>query len=847
MLKKIKNSISYYKRYFLIGSFIISMLLLFFAFYSTFNITAISNDECLWDPQKVSKDSIAIIIREVKPGGVADNAGIKNGDYLLEIAGRRVRTPMDAASVFNSFPAGDTVDYTVRQNGEVKIVQIPVKKFVNFSVLANSLQAFFWLIIGFAVIMSKPDGKLQLYFYLIGVAYSFLSFINQFVAIRAYQVLSSLDIFLQAINITVVSFLPYWFIMFFASFPVESGLHRKKWFKPVFFYFSLALIIVVSVPFLIHVPGKKYVDIAPGFIGIIINIYYQAGILTGLLLLIYNFIKIKYWEKRREVLLILLAYILSILAVVYARYVAPAFSGLIFNYPEIYLPVFLIPLFPIAFGVSIYRYHLLDFSIVVKNTIIYGAATLLLAAIYFLSIYGLGISVGTVVAEDYKNIVIAISFVLFAFVFQSTKEKFQDILTKRFYPEEFSQQRILIEFNRELANIVGLENILERIKYTFVHTLKIEKFGIMLKGDGNDLVMVNSVGLLNEKIVIKKAEIKSFLKNRFRPGDEVALEQHNFETAVPEVSSYLIGDGIFTIIPMIIKSEVVGLLLFGLKHSGRQFAGKDIELLNAVATQSAISIENARLYLAEAEKVKYDREMELAYKIQQNLLPKAIPEFEEVDIYGKMIPAQHVGGDYFDIIPVGDKKLFIALGDVSGKGVSASFYMTKLQTLLQYMCNDQKEPKDLLEDLNIKIWDVIDRESFITLNLGLIDLKNMKMKYCRAGHLPMYISGAETFKEYKPGGIGLGICRPDVFSSHTEQIEIDITKGDLIVFFSDGITETMNVKKEFFDEERLKDIIVREKEKKPEEIFNSIYKSVIEFRGKAEQFDDITGLLLKIK
>lgn len=847
MLKRISKSIDYYKRYFIIVSFIISILLLIFSFYSTFNITAISNDECVWTPHKISKDSLTIIFSEVKKGGVAENAGIKNGDQLLEIDGKRVRTAMEAAQVFNSFPAGKTVEYTIVQDGTIKKVSITVKKFINFANVANSLLALFWIMIGFTVVMSKPEGALQNYFYLIGLSFSFQSFIAQYVQIRYYEHLGIMDVLLQGVGIVMVSYLPYWFIMFFSTFPRISSLQKTKWFRPLFFYISLVLVIISSFVFFNEYSEKMYYQISMGITRTIVGIYYQVGIVGGLVFLIISFIRIKSREKRKEVFLILISYILLIVTSIYANWLAPRFSGPIFNSPEIYLPIFLIVLFPIAFGVSIYKYHLLDFSIVVKNTIIYGAATLFLAAIYFLSIYGLGISVGTVVADDYKNLVVAISFVLFAFIFQSTKDRFQDLLTKKFYPEEFSQQRILIEFNRELANIVGLENILERIQHTFVQTLKIEKFGIMLRSENNNLVMTNSVGIKKSDINIDSNEINKFINNKFRPGDDIAIEQHNFNVAIPKESMNLTDEGIFTIIPMIIKSEVVGLLLFGLKHSGRQFAGKDLELLYAVAAQSAISIENARLYLAEAEKITYDREMELAYKIQQNLLPKSIPVFPELDIFGKMIPAKHVGGDYYDVIPIGKRKLFIALGDVSGKGVSASFYMTKLQTLLEFMCNKEKEPLELLKELNDKMLDVIDKENFITLNLGFIDLDKMSMKFCRAGHLPLYMTNGEKLSEYKPKGIGLGICRRDKFELYTEQIEIDIKQNDVIVFVSDGITETMNSKNELFSEEKLKALILAKNKKSSVEIFNTVYKEVLDFRNGVIQADDITGLIVRVK
>ncbi|RKY91668.1 MAG: hypothetical protein DRQ01_07370, partial [Ignavibacteriae bacterium] len=193
-----------------------------------------------------------------------------------------------------------------------------------------------------------------------------------------------------------------------------------------------------------------------------------------------------------------------------------------------------------------------------------------------------------------------------------------------------------------------------------------------------------------------------------------AIEQPDFKSVFPDMADKLIKEEIYTVIPMIIKNKNVGLLLFGLKHSGSHFAGRDIELLWAAANQAAVSIENSRLYETEVEKQKIERDLDLARKIQQGLLPACIPEVGNLDICGEMIPAMQVGGDYYDLLPVdgSTSKLFVVVGDVSGKGLSASLYMTKLQTMMQLYCTPGKTPKEILVDVNKRMYDEIERNWF---------------------------------------------------------------------------------------------------------------------------------------
>ena len=327
----------------------------------------------------------------------------------------------------------------------------------------------------------------------------------------------------------------------------------------------------------------------------------------------------------------------------------------------------------------------------------------------------------------------------------------------------------------------------------------------------------------------------------------VAIDREAFATVFPDQEELLTSENIYLIVPMIIKSEVVGLFLFGLKHSGALFAGKDLDLLSAAANQTAISIENARLYLMEAQKLKIERDLELAQKIQKGLLPRCIPELNGLDICGEMISAMQVGGDYFDLIPVSEKKLFVLVGDVSGKGLSASLYMAKLQTMVQLYCSNDKSPKEILTEINRKLYQEMEKNWFVTLTLALFDMGNKKVTFCRAGHVPVFVLSNDNVNFYKSTGLGVGLEKGTIFEKTLVEMEIDLSPGQLFAFFSDGITEAMNEKNELFGEKRLSEILKNNPDSDSNSIMNSIWNAVKIFRGSAEQNDDMTAVLVRVK
>jgi sigma-B regulation protein RsbU (phosphoserine phosphatase) len=568
--------------------------------------------------------------------------------------------------------------------------------------------------------------------------------------------------------------------------------------------------------------------------------------IIGLISLFINYIRMKEKGEKKPVFIILLAYTLGLLSILYTVFVAPVITDTMFNSPEYYTPILLVAIIPIAFGISIFRYQLMDVSIVIKNTIIYGLATITIAAVYFLLIYVIGQGVSQAIGTEYQGIIAGVIFIVFAMVFQSTKNKFQDFLTAKFYPEQFAYQKVLIRFSNDVSVMVGLENILNAMKATFVESLMIKEFGIMIKSPDNELKLERAVGLKNADLVISDANVEKFYKEKILVSDYVVIEQPDFINVFPTASRSLIENNIFTIIPMILNSKVIGLLLFGLKHSGAQFAGKDLELLFAAANQAAISIENARLYLSEANKLRIERDLDLARKIQQSLLPKCNPNVNGLDICGQMVPAMQVGGDYYDLIPISPTKLFVIVGDVSGKGLSASLYMTKLQTMMQVACVDNRSPRDILIEINRNLYVSMEKDWFVTITLALFDLEKNIVRVCRAGHAPLLAASNGTVSAYRTQGIGVGLEKGTIFDRTLVEEEISLTSGKIFAFYSDGITEAINEKEEFFGEDKLSDLLKGKTNTPSTILMDEIWESLKQFRGKAEQNDDMTMVLVKV-
>lgn len=250
-----------------------------------------------------------------------------------------------------------------------------------------------------------------------------------------------------------------------------------------------------------------------------------------------------------------------------------------------------------------------------------------------------------------------------------------------------------------------------------------------------------------------------------------------------------------------------------------------------------------------ADKLVVKDDLELAKKIQTSLMPEVSPENEHYTITAYCEAAQDVGGDYFDLIESEKlEKTFIVIGDISGKGMAAALYMVRVQAIVHFLIETHSDVKEIIIELKKYFAKKLKREYFLTITIASID-NNGKVKFCRAGHTPVlhYKKSKNEFASLNPKGIGIGLNDKGMFEKTLTEETIVTEKDDILFFYTDGVTEMMNINKLQFGEERIKRIIMENADKSAEEIKERILQTIKRFQADAPVNDDLTLILLKAK
>ncbi|MDZ7658281.1 PP2C family protein-serine/threonine phosphatase [Fodinibius sp.] len=250
--------------------------------------------------------------------------------------------------------------------------------------------------------------------------------------------------------------------------------------------------------------------------------------------------------------------------------------------------------------------------------------------------------------------------------------------------------------------------------------------------------------------------------------------------------------------------------------------------------------------LAQEQRIK--QELRIARDVQQSFLPVETPRFKNLDLAAICKPAYETGGDYYDFVQLDDHRIAVTIGDVSGKGIQAAFYMTFIKGILQSLCHEIDSPAEILKRVNRLFYENAQRGTFISLVYGIIDLKKRTFRFARAGHNPILrVGGNNTnLEELKPKGIGIGLSK-DRFDEHLEEVELSIEDKNVLVLYTDGIVEAMSESEKFYGTKRLNMMIKRNARKSAKEILDLVAKDVGSFIGKAKQHDDMTIMVMKLK
>jgi serine phosphatase RsbU (regulator of sigma subunit) len=249
----------------------------------------------------------------------------------------------------------------------------------------------------------------------------------------------------------------------------------------------------------------------------------------------------------------------------------------------------------------------------------------------------------------------------------------------------------------------------------------------------------------------------------------------------------------------------------------------------------------------EIEREQMTKELEIAWSVQKSLLPGKNPDIPGFDIAGMCTPAKEVGGDYYDFIPVGENKPALVIGDVSGKGIPASFYMTLTKGFVQSHMTENASPKEVLVKVNELLYNTIDRRSFVTMFVVVLDREAKKAVCARAGHNAVFHYSGKTgeMNFIKPEGIALGLRKTSRFKESIRECEIHLDDNDWLILYTDGLTDAVDAGSNEFGEQRLIQTVKKNVHKSAEDMVETIFKKIRYFSGGSDQFDDMTLIAVK--
>lgn len=297
-------------------------------------------------------------------------------------------------------------------------------------------------------------------------------------------------------------------------------------------------------------------------------------------------------------------------------------------------------------------------------------------------------------------------------------------------------------------------------------------------------------------------------------------------------------------VPIWHKAKIIGILMMTNKRTDESFSKDDARLLSIIAAQSGQLIRNSQLQQEAIEKKRLSHELDLARKIQLDLLPKTIPKIEGLEISRYFQPADSVSGDYYDFYLLPQNRLLLLLADVSGHGPSAALMMTMIKGIFHSIIKNYSSVAQSLNQMNAILHEILPQEIFVTCQLLEMDTANKIMQFSNAGHHPLMIFRAAT-KSCEQ--LELKSCALNIMDHFNYQSkEINLKANDVVVLYTDGLIEALNKDEEMFGTARLMESITATVTEKAETIIKNIKTSLYEFTGEITYQDDLAIIVIKI-
>jgi sigma-B regulation protein RsbU (phosphoserine phosphatase) len=402
----------------------------------------------------------------------------------------------------------------------------------------------------------------------------------------------------------------------------------------------------------------------------------------------------------------------------------------------------------------------------------------------------------------------------------------------------------LYEITGQMISSLNFEDALNNVMDSVMHITKAQRGFLMMADDDGELRTLVVKGV-DEDTLNQEGYSTTIVREVVNSRKVLLTNNAQFDTRF-QAGQSIIMRGLRAILcaPMIVKNRLMGILYVDTSMKSGNFTQADSDLLSAVAGQAAIALENARLYTVAVEKGRMERELQMASEIQQALLPQTMPNIGTYEIVPFWQAAREMAGDFYDAFKLADDKFGVVIADVSDKGAGAALLMAVSRTMIRANANAGLSPRETIRRANDLIVEDVQSGMFVTVYHSVF-YRDGRSVHVNAGHNPplFYHRRNHTIDTLPRGGRALGweVDNP------VQELPIQLQAGDMIIYYTDGLTEAENPQGQSYGESRLKQVVLDNAQQPIQTIVNKIIEDVEWFCAGIPPFDDLTLMIVRYK
>lgn len=789
---------------------------------------------------------------------------LHRGDIVLAVNGQPLRGLEQLTAVLKPARPGETARFTVRERDSDRIrhVEVVFRPLVEtlgdrvFIIVLVVLMPAFCLALGFWVALVRADDPLA--WLLLGLMASFSQFLlridlhdwgswERYVAIVWHSLSAKLW--------------PVWMMLFGIYFPTRLELDRRfPWWK---WLLIAPLLAAAAVSAIVRSIGLSDLDSVAAAAGMLNAFSFPISIAAILAIACFfaalaekAYTTTSSDVRRRMRLLgwgavVAFAPLLILLLWNFAGH--PVASRLHSMVVPALLATFLFPL-TLAYVIVVQR--AMDVGVVIRQSVQYALARRGLRLFQGLVTIGILFSVFSLVQQPAVNrsakLVYIVSGIVLIVLLERFAGKVRLWVDRRFFREAFNAEQVLAELSEQVRSIVETRPLLEVVARRIADSLHVERIALLLNEGGwcRPAFALGYGGVPPISFPQTTATVRHLSKGEplrvyLDDPDSWLYREREFDPS--ELERLRVLDSRL-LLPLSLKDRLLGFISLGAKRSEEPYSANDVRLLQSVAAQTGLALENSRLSeqiaREQAQRERINREIEIAREVQERLFPQSMPPVEGLDYAGACRPAQEVGGDYFDFLKLAGGEFGFAIGDVSGKGISAALLMASLQASIRgQTLSGNHDLAELMTNVSRLIYDSSASNRYATLFYAQYEPRRRLLRHVNAGHNPPFVLRGDTVIRLDTGGPVAGLLQP----VHYEQGSLTLEPGDLVVCYTDGISESMNAAEQEWGEQRLVATAGSCPGMTAKQILDRIMNAAREFAAGAPQHDDMTLVIVRIQ